>query len=314
VEQLFIAGIDSIVGANMAAHLADKYRVLGISSTTPVFIEGCETAVTPADDAHAVRQLAACHRPDRIIVCGAAGDTAWHRVAGPIASLTAMDSARSWTRTAGELGIPLTLISSDAVFTGPWMFHDETSISYCTSTQACSLRTLEGLALQASPQSLVVRTHPYGWSPLADGPGWIEGIVAALDSERPGIFECGPHATPILATDLAEMLPRCWEAGLSGVYHIAGAERVNPHRFVSALARVFDLAPPRASILAPAEAAGAAFFGQGETSLRTQAAHRALGLPMPMLIEGLQRLREQKNDGLDRRFRGNRRLATSKVA
>ena len=313
MEQLLIAGIDSVVGANLAAHLADKYRVLGISGTVPVSIDGCETAVTPADDAHAFRQLAACHRPDRIVVCGAAGDSPWHQSGGRIASQAAIESTRTWTKTASELRVPLTLISSDAVFTGPWMFHDETSASFCPSAQARSLRTLEAEALQECPQALVVRTHPYGWSPLSDGPGWIEGIVAALDSERPGIFDCGPHATPILATDLAEILPRCWEAGLSGVYHIAGAERVNPHRFVCALAQVFDLAPPRALSLAPAEAAGAA-FGQGEASLRTQAVHRAVGLPMPMLVEGLQRLLEQKNGGFDRCFRGSRRLAASKVA
>ncbi len=51
MEQLLIAGIDSVVGANLAAHLADQYRVLGISGTVPVSIDGCETAVAPADDA-----------------------------------------------------------------------------------------------------------------------------------------------------------------------------------------------------------------------------------------------------------------------
>jgi len=313
MERLVIAGIDTVVGANLAAKLADKYRVLGISGSVPVSIEGCETQVTQARDGHAIRQLTTSHRPDRMIICGAAGDSPWHRAGGRIAGPAAVESVRTWTRTASELAVPLTLISSDAVFTGPWMFHSETSTSFCPSPQACSLRTMEAQTLEDSTQALIVRTHAYGWSPLSDGPGWIEGIVAALESERPGIFDCAPYATPILATDLAEILPRCWEAGLSGVYHIAGAERVNPHRFVCALARVFALAPPRASILAPAEAAGAA-FGQGESSLRTEAIHRAVGLPMPMLIEGLERLLKQKNDGFDRSFRGSRRLAASKVA
>jgi dTDP-4-dehydrorhamnose reductase len=313
VEQLLVAGIDTVVGANLAAHLSDKYRVLGISSAASVSIEGCETAVVPSDDAHSVRQLAAAHRPDRIVLCGHAGDSAWHQIAGRIAPPAAIESARAWTRTARELDLPLTLISSDAVFTGPWMFHAEGSKSFCSSAPARSLRALESCVLEECPTALVVRTHAYGWSPLADGPGWIEGIVAALESERPGIFECAPHGTPILATDLAEILPHVWEAELSGIYHIAGAERVNPHRFVCALARVFDLAPPRATVLAPAEAAGSA-FGQGETSLRSDAIHRAVGLPMPMLIEGLQRLRDQQGGGYDRRFRGSRRLTPSKVA
>jgi dTDP-4-dehydrorhamnose reductase len=312
VEQLLIAGVDSVVGANVAAQLADKYQVLGISNSVPVSIDGCETVAT-GDDANAIRQLITSRRPDRIVVCQAAGDSAWNRSAGRIASLAVIDSARLWSRMAGESGVPVTLISSDAVFTGPWMFHSETCHSHCPSPQARTLRDLEESVLELCPEALVVRTHAYGWNPIAESTGWIEGIVAALESERPGIFDCVPHATPILATDLAELLPPSWEAGLSGVYHVAGAERVNPHRFVCALARIFDLAPPRASILAPVEVPSAA-FGQGETSLRTHAIHRAIGRPMPMLTEGLQRLFEQKNDGFDRRFRGGRRQATSKVA
>jgi dTDP-4-dehydrorhamnose reductase len=312
VEQLLIAGVDSVVGTNVAAQLADKYQVLGISNSVPVSIDGCETEAS-GDDANAIRQLITSHRPDRVIVCQAAGDSAWNRSTGRIASLAGIDSARLWARVAGESSVPLTLISSDAVFTGPWMFHSETCQSHCPSPQARSLRDLEETVLELCPGAFVVRTHAYGWNPIAESTGWIEGIVAALESERPGIFDCVPHATPILATDLAELLSPSWEAGLSGVYHIGGAERVSPHRFVCALARIFDLVPPRASVLAPAEVPSAA-FGQGETSLRTQAIHRAIGRPMPMLSEGLQRLFEQKNDGFDRRFRGGRRPATSKVA
>jgi dTDP-4-dehydrorhamnose reductase len=313
VEQLLIAGIDTVVGANLAAHLSDKFRVLGISSAASVSIEGCETSVVPAEDSHSIRQLVAVHRPDRIVLCGNAGDSSWHRVGSRVPNTAAIDSSRTWTRAANELDIPLTLISSDAVFTGPWMFHAEGSTSFCPSSPARALRGLETWLLESCPSALVVRTHAYGWSPIADGPGWIEGIVATLESERPGIFDCAPHGTPILATDLAEILPQAWEAELSGIYHVGGAERVNPHRFVCALARVFDLAPPRATILAPAEVPGSA-FGQGETSLRSAAIQRALGVPMPMLIEGLQRLRAQKDDGYDRRFRGSRRMAASKVA
>jgi dTDP-4-dehydrorhamnose reductase len=312
VEQLLIAGVDSVVGANLAAQLADKYQVLGISNSVPLAIEGCETAQA-GDDANTIRQVISSRRPGRIIVCQAAGDSPWNHAAGRIASLVSIESARIWSRTAIDLGVPLTFISSDAIFTGPWMFHSETCESHCSSPQARSLRSLEESVLQICPETLIVRTHTYGWNPVAESAGWIEGIVSALESDGPGIFDCVPHATPILATDLADMLPPAWAAGLSGVFHIAGAERVNPHRFVCALARIFDLAPPRASVLAPVEVPNAA-FGQGETSLRTHAFHRAVGLPMPMLSEGLERLFEQKNGGFDRRFRGGRRPATSKVA
>ena len=205
------------------------------------------------------------------------------------------------------------MITADAVFTGPWMFHTETSTAYCGSATARILRLLEAATLSNCPQSLIVRTHAYGSNPFADGMGWIEGILAALESDRPGIFDCMAHATPILATDLADVLHRGWQAGLTGTFHVAGAERVNPHRFVRTLASVFDLTPPEATILAPPDVPPAA-FAEGETSLHTHSIRQALGIAMPMLVDGLQRLREHQTGGFDRRFRGSRRLVSANVA
>jgi dTDP-4-dehydrorhamnose reductase len=222
-------------------------------------------------------------------------------------------AARAWTRAARELGATLTLISSDAVFSGPWMFHGETSTAFCESASARTLRALESATIDECPQALVVRTHAYGWSPVADGLGWIEGILGALESDRPGVFDCIPHATPILAADLADLLDRAWQANLIGLYHIGGAERTNPHRFVQNLAGVFDLTPPRATLLAPPESVQNG-FAQGESSLHTRSVCRALGVSMPILIEGLKRLRDQRDDGFDRRFQGSCRFAASRVA
>ncbi len=313
MENLLIAGIDNVVGANLAAHLADKHHVVGISESAPVSIEGCETASLPRGDEQAIHDFITAHRPDRIVVCGAAGDSPWHRAGFQFSSGALSAAARQWIRAARDHGSALTLISSDAVFTGPWMFHTETSTSFCESERAQTLRAIEAYAIEACPNALVVRTHAYGWCPLSDGTGWIEGILASLESERSCVFDCLPHATPILATDLSDILDRAWNAGLSGVYHVAGGERTNPHRFVRTLAEVFDLAPPRAAALTPPDAAPVG-FAQGETSLHTRLIRRALGITVPLLVDGLTRLHDQRRDGFDRRFRGNRQLSASKVA
>jgi dTDP-4-dehydrorhamnose reductase len=192
------------------------------------------------------------------------------------------------------------------------MFHTESCDSFCQANEARTLRTLEEAVLKDSGNSLVIRTHAYGWSPRFDG-GWIDGILAALESDQPPVFDCVAHATPILATDLADVLAAAWNAGLTGLSHIAGAERTNPHRFACALARVFDLEPPQTIQLAPT-ATPPAGFARGEASLHTRSIRRALGIGLPMLIEGLERLRAQHDQGFDRRFGRSNRFATSKVA
>jgi dTDP-4-dehydrorhamnose reductase len=310
VDRLLIVGIDTVVGANLAAQLADKFHVVGLSTGDEIAIEGCETDTAPLADAQSARQAIALHRPDQVVLCQAAGDSSWNAGTPDIGSVAVATLA--WIEAAQTSGKRLTFISSDAVFTGPWMFHPEDCDSFCQASEARTLRTLEEAALKDSADSLVIRTHAYGWSPQADG-GWIEAILAALESDESLIFDCVAHATPILATDLADVLGSAWNAGLTGLYHIAGAERTNPHRFVCALARVFDLDPPQAVSLAPTDSPPTG-FARGEASLHTRSIRRALGIGLPTLVEGLERLRAQNDQGFDRRFSGGKRLTASKVA
>jgi dTDP-4-dehydrorhamnose reductase len=311
VERLLIVAIDTVVGANLAAQLADRFHVTGLSTGEEISIEGCETATAPIADAHSARQAIALYRPDRLVLCQAASDSSWHSEGAPTVR-SATDVTLAWIEAARATGKHLTLISSDAVFTGPWMFHTETCDSFCPAKEAQTLRSIEEAALKDAAHSLVIRTHPYGWSPRLEG-GWIDGILAALESDPPPIFDCVAHATPILATDLAEVLVPAWNASLTGRYHIAGAERTNPHRFACALARVFDLDPPQTAPLTPTERVPTG-FARGEASLHTRSIRRALGIGLPMLIEGLERLRSQHDQGFDRRFSRGKRPATSKVA
>jgi dTDP-4-dehydrorhamnose reductase len=109
------------------------------------------------------------------------------------------------------------------------------------------------------------------------------------------------------------VLSSAWNAGLTGLYHVAGAERTNPHHFACALARVFDLDPPQAVWLEPT-ASPPAGFARGEASLHTRSIRHALGIGLPMLVEGLERLRAQHDQGFDRRFGRSRRFAANKVA
>jgi dTDP-4-dehydrorhamnose reductase len=310
VERLLIVGIDTVVGANLAAQLADRFHVTGLSSGEEIAIEGCETARMPIADAHSARQALALHRPDRIVLCEAAGDSSWSSVMPDFRAAAA--TTLQWIDAARSAGQPLTLISSDAVFTGPWMFHTETCDSFCQAGEAQTLRALEDAALKTSSHSLVIRTHPYGWSPRLSG-GWIDGILAALEADQPPTFDCVAHATPILATDLADIIATAWSAGLTGQYHVSGAERTNPHHFACVLARVFDLSPPQPAWLPPTAAVPTG-FARGETSLHTRSIRRALGIGLPLLVEGLERLRAQHDQGFDRRFSRGKGFATSKVA
>ncbi|MEX0702947.1 MAG: sugar nucleotide-binding protein [Planctomycetales bacterium] len=304
MDTILIAGLETIAGANLAAHFADRCRVHGISSDDRVGIAGVECSAGAAVDLEAARRRLAVVRPDWLIYCGPAAASAWSGEAA-LADLTAARPvARSWARAAAERGCRFALISSDAVFSGPWMFHEEDGASFCPSEEADAIRAIEKEAREFCPSALVVRTNAFGWSPDPAGCGWLERTVAKLEAgDDPGFGGGVAHATPIAAAHLAEIVERACVEELVGTFHVAGAERVSPARFARCLAEAFDLAGPCVATGRVVDDRPVG-YGLGETSLQTRKIRKALCVAMPTLAEGLARLREERDGGRADALRG----------
>ncbi|HUG92569.1 MAG TPA: sugar nucleotide-binding protein, partial [Planctomycetaceae bacterium] len=301
-------GVDSIVGANLAAVLSGSSVVCGlprqIAATQAARIGGCEILRETISGEGGIRQVLSRISPGCVVFCGPGAESCWSQ--SPRAAFTeeAVSTARMWARAAHEAGAPFTCISSDAVFTGPWMFHPESSRSLCDSRQARVLRGIEAAALAEHASALVVRTHVFGWMPDACGPGWIERELAGLEDGTARGQDPFRHATPMLATDFATVLEQAWQENLSGVFHIAGSERISPAGFLARIAQEFDLPVPaigRPESLVERPQG----FGCGETSLRTGSIRRAMGVSLPSLTDGVRRLREQYENGYRDRLNGS---------
>jgi dTDP-4-dehydrorhamnose reductase len=292
-QKLLVIGVDGLVGANLALALADRCEVMGLFHTQPVRLPGCHTAAwDPADPEPSIARIRR-QRPQWIVYGGPLASSGWD-VPEPCPDGEGL--ARICRLLAGacaELGSRLTVVSSDAVFAGPRLFHDEGSTATGRGPFAEAIRQAEK-ALQGSG-SLVVRTHAYGWSPAGTRPGFAERVWQSLIEGRPVPFDPHRHATPILAGHLAEFLWLAYRRGLEGTYHVAGAERASAHRFAAELAAAFGLKSGEPSSAEDSlEGAGGDYLH--ETSLGTRKARRELG-PMPMLREGLQQFAAQAANG-----------------
>jgi len=313
VDKLLVAGIDTIVGANLAAWLAHRYQVIGLSWRGALAIAGCETAVCDPDSADAARDWVASERPQWVIHCGTPAESVWNLPAPPHPRPEAVSVAGAWARAAQEFTSEFCLVSSDAIFTGPWMFHRENGTCYCDSTPSRILRLLENEVVTVNPQTLLIRTNVFGWSPSAAAPGLVDTIVSSLQEGQPLALDCMRHATPILATDFADVLDHAYQQKLRGVHHLAGAERINPFRFACLLADQFGLAMSNLSAIeTPFE--NQREYGTGETSLQTRRIRRALETPLPLVREGLARLYDQHVSGYRDRFGGVPQAVPEKVA
>ncbi|MEZ6056894.1 MAG: sugar nucleotide-binding protein [Planctomycetaceae bacterium] len=311
MDKILVVGVETVAGANIAATLAEYGSVVGIAFETPLDIQGCDIHLATLADSPA--DIIAEHAPRHIVYCGAAARSSWEADFESLFDASTPKVASQWAAAANEAQVSLTYLSSDALFTGPWMFHEERGPGECKSPQAQWIRQAEQEVLAANETALVVRTNVFGWSPFGSQGGEIEALLAEIEAKRIVDLDCIRHATPILASDLAEILWRCWQEQLQGIYHIAGAERVNPMKFAQRLADHFAL--PWLSLRREEPlVAPVAEFAAGECSLQTKKLRKAVCIAMPMLSESLTRLKEQRQNGYCDRFQTSTQPSHERVA
>lgn len=298
MKTFLIVGIETVVGANLAVSWCGQTRVVGLSAAANISLSGCERATLEQGTTDGIRQCLQQTRATHVIFCGTASRSFWE----PTGRSFENSDAVQWADAAAHEKRHFTMISSDAVFTGPWMFHDESCSATCPSAEATEIRKVEARVLEACVSSLIVRTNTFGWS-TAGSRGWLESLLAGLEHSRPLELDPINHATPILASDLADYLEPALDDELTGVFHIAGAERVSPHQFARQLASAFELGAPATRTIREL-AARPTGFGRGETSLQTRRFRHEYDCAMPLLSEGLSRLVEQHRSGYRDRLSG----------
>ncbi|QGJ70364.1 dTDP-4-dehydrorhamnose reductase [Planctomycetales bacterium 10988] len=293
MEKLLITGVDGILGSNLATTFAEQFEVVGLYDSQPVELEGCLVESADGDPIAHLDQ----HRPDWVIHCGPHSRSSWEDIVAspelryPQAERFALEMAEA----CAERSLPMTLMSTDAVFSGPRLFHDEQARPAGDCLLAQSARRLEQLMREFPVQ--IVRTHAFGWSPMVDDPGHAEFLWHTLAEGLPCKVDADRHATPILASDLAPLLLEAHQRQIRGILHITGAERTSPFRFAAILARAFGLSGRHIRLEANNGSYSTRRPFVQETSLNTRRARRLLNQPMPMLRDSLGRFAEQAANG-----------------
>jgi dTDP-4-dehydrorhamnose reductase len=240
-------------------------------------------------------------RPEWVAYCGRAAQSSWE--ASPASHADDASMVERLTRAVAEIDAHLLVISSDRAAAGPRMFHEENEPCGC-DWQAQQLHAMEQAALTLDAQRrrvLVVRTNSLGWS--TSGGSFAERIWASLERREPVAVDASSFATPILASDLAELLARCLRQRLHGLVHIGGAERTSPFRFAQELARAagFDyrLVRPNTDETRECEPVASTF----ETSLGSRLVRRELEVGLPLLRESVSRFVAEATNGYRDRLR-----------
>lgn len=291
METLLIAGIDSVAGWNIANTLSDRYHIIGLSFITPIQFNGEKTNLCPTTSETAVTNCVQKSGADWILYCGPTACSSWEVDTKKLRQSSLVTDARRWASAAAAFNCRFTAISSDAIFTAPWMFHTESSLCFCTSNEAQNILKMEAAITDACPQAVVVRSHVFGWTPEGLPTQSIDRVIEKLEAGEN--FPAVPFASPILAEQLADILVRIEGRGLTGLFHVASAERCSPQQFAVRVAREFGLCEPELESIGRMSARPSG-FGAGESSLQCNKLRKLLGIGFPLVSDGIRQLAIQQ--------------------
>ena len=222
MNRILIVGIDTFAGRSIAEELCGTCDVKGLWFSTPTIAPGCATARVNKSilNEHVTNATT-------IVFCGAASQSSWNRNFGTFRP------EEKWLTpcvlAAQTSGTRFVFVSSDAVFAGPWVFHDDDSIALSDDSLARQLQTFES-QVQQLDDSLIVRTN------IVDSDGVVQRAVRAVESGRTVSVDASTYATPVTQEEFASSLVECLNAEMTGFVNIAGGERTSPFQLVTMLA------------------------------------------------------------------------------
>ncbi|MEZ6061761.1 MAG: sugar nucleotide-binding protein [Planctomycetaceae bacterium] len=280
MRHVAIIGSDTVVGHALATQLEKSCRITS-QTLRPGSLPGAGASGIGPHDSGYFEAGADC-----VVFCGEASRSSWDPEFGDLS--TDEHHIPSCASAAAESGIPLIFISSDAVFRGPWMFHDESCDAFDGTRVAVRLLELERCVLSAG-SNLVVRTNAIGST--GHGDTFLDSIVDAALTLQPCELNSTTWSTPISAALLAAMFPKLLKHRLTGLLHLSGAERVSPWSFAGHLAA--EMGSHR-SLFPPATDA----IHRTERSLHCARARQDLSLRMPAMKQTLDALVDCMQIGL----------------
>jgi dTDP-4-dehydrorhamnose reductase len=294
-EKTLIIGVDTLAGLNIATAWADRCAVAGVTSRRRFALDGCQIIVAREDDRHALTDIIDAQMPKTIIVCGPASRSAWDW-SHDFDVKTESERLAIVCGAASRCGSRVIVMSSDAACSGPFLFsRDDDQLAF--DRTALSIRQIEAVATEN--HALTIRTHLFGWSSTADS--WIERIWTAIAEGRPTYASGANYATPILASDFAELLWKAKMRDLHGLYNLAGAERASMWHFATVLSGFAGVALKILSLDSASARCDFGFNNQSElcqeTSLDSRQIQRVLQVPLPRLHEAVARFAEQATGG-----------------
>jgi len=297
--RLFITGISGMLGLNMALQLRERFHVFGCYNTHPVSnMEGVHVQAVDLRLPGPVSDVLSSLEPDLIV--HTAGLTSVEECeANPKAAYLANTMAAVHVARAAERsGAKLVHISTDHLFDGTMAWREESMVPAPLNVYSETKLKAEGEVLSACPRSLVIRTNFFGWgTPIRAS--FSDWILSALKAQTELRMFADVFFSPIVINDLVDLIIALVEKKASGVFHVAGADRLSKHAFAVKLAEVFGYSDQGIRSVG-LDSVPELTQRPRDMSLNCAKAEAFLGTRMPSVVESIRRLLSLRGHGWDK--------------
>lgn len=293
---LVVTGASGLLGASVLRSAVERgWQAVGFCHRHLIRDPAMRVATIDLTDESATSKLLSDLHPDAIIHCAAASNVDWCEDNPKQAEAINVKASAILASIAASLDARLMYISTDAVFDGKKGNYAETDQPAPLSVYARSKLEGEQETLRAHPQAAIARVNIYGWN-AQNKQSLAEFFLKHLEegSDVPGFTDV--LFTPILVNHLAPVLFAMLERKLTGIYHVAGSEKLSKFEFARRVATTFGLDPARVTPIQVKDVNLKATRPL-DISLNTEKITAALGCPMPDVDSGLcefRKLRERE--------------------
>lgn len=241
-ERLLITGGSGLLGSNAARMTVKNFEVFATYNSNPNQIPECKFLPLDIRDKQQVISTFDRIKPVLVIHAAALVNVDYCEDHAEEAWITNAEGTENVALASKRVEAKVVYISTDSIFDGKKGMYAEEDIPHPLNVYATTKLKGEERVQDWLPDSIVVRTAFYGWSPSSGNKmSLAEWVVSGLRQGKslnmfPDVF-----FSPVFVDNLVELMVEMYRKGLSGIYHVGGRERCSKYTFGLKLAEAFGL-------------------------------------------------------------------------
>jgi dTDP-4-dehydrorhamnose reductase len=299
--KLLLTGASGLLGINLAMEAMREHDVIGMDRGK---LTSAPFPVIRADLTHTdvIDSVIDSARADWLINCAALASLEKCEEDPVQAKNLNTDLPGELALACAKRDIRFVHISTDSVFDGTREgFYAEDDDPSPPGVYSQTKLAGECAVQEVNPQAIIARVNFYGWS-LGGRRSLAEFFVNNLSEGKTVNGFTDVIFCPILVNDTARLLLEMLQKGLSGIYHVLGAQPMSKYQFGVEVARTFGL---RQALISPrsVEESGLTAPRSHNLWLSTHKLSTDLGHDIPPFSTGLAEFYTQYRQGYPQKIR-----------